>query len=357
MIFGIETSCDETAAAVVEGRKVLANVIYSQAVHSRWGGVVPSLARKEHQEKLPSVIAAALQKLERNHRAGLEDISAFAVTYGPGLAIALETGIEQAKTLSREYGKPLVPVNHLEGHIYSVFVQNSRGNPAREFEFPYLVLIISGGHTELVVFKDHFSYKIIGKTLDDAAGEALDKAAKMLGLGYPGGPVLERLAEKAGNKDFFDLPRTMIKHHTLDFSFSGLKTALYYMLRKKDKEFIAENLERLASSFQNAVFDSVLFKLEKAIQQTGISNLIIAGGVSANRFLRRKIRFLARKYKGKALFPPFDYLTGDNAAMIAVAGYFRFSAGFFLKGSQIDSLERVPRLSLEDNTVFKKAKK
>ncbi len=352
MIFGIETSCDETAAAVVEGRKVLANVIYSQAVHSRWGGVVPSLARKEHQEKLPSVISSALKKLHRNCKAGIKDISAFAVTYGPGLAIALETGIKKAKELAKKYDRPLVPVNHLEGHLYSVFVQNSRGNPQREIKFPYLALIISGGHTELAVFKDHFSYEVIGKTLDDAAGEALDKAGKMMGLGYPAGAVIERLAEKVDNRDFFDLPRTMIKHNSLDFSFSGLKTAFYYFLRKKEPRFISENLDKLASSFQNAVFDSVLFKLEKAIQQTDIANLIIAGGVSANRFLRKKIRVLAGRYKGKVLFPPFDYLTGDNAAMIAVAGYFRFSAGFFLKGSEIERLERVPRLSLVDNKIF-----
>lgn len=353
MILGIETSCDETAVAISEKRRVLSNVIYSQAVHSKWGGVVPILAKKEHEKKLPSILQTVFKKLHRIKKARYEDLEAIAVTYGPGLAPALETGIRFAKEIARKYKKPLVPVNHLEGHLYSVFVQNSKGKPERDFNFPYLALIISGGHTELVLWKGHFQYKILGKTLDDAAGEALDKVGKMMGLGYPGGPVIERLAEKVQNKDFFGFPRAMVRHKDLNFSFSGLKTAFYYFIKKKGEDFIRENLEKLASSFQNAVFDSVLIKLKRAIVQTKVNNVIVVGGVSANMFLRKKVRQLVREFQGKVLFPPYKYLTGDNAGMIAVAGYFRFENGYYLLEREFDSLERVPRLSLEDKFQWK----
>ncbi len=348
MIFAIETSCDETAAAISEGRKILSNVVYSQVLtHKKWGGVVPSLARREHEKKIDWVIEETFKKLrKRGIKKDFSQIDFIAVTVGPGLAIALEVGIRKAKSLAKEYGKPLIPVNHLEGHIYSLFVQNSRGNPKREFEFPYLILIVSGGHTELVVFEDHLKYKVIGKTLDDAAGEALDKAAKMLGLGYPGGPVIEKLAEEVNNEDFFKFPRPMIRHKGLDFSFSGLKTSFYYFLRRKGEAFKVKNLRELASSFQEAVFDALIMKLKRAMKETGIKRIGVVGGVSVNRRLRQKIRKIVREEKGEVIFPPFDYLTSDNAAMIAVAGFFRAEKGKYLKS--FESLDRYPRLELSE---------
>ncbi|GIW62490.1 MAG: tRNA N6-adenosine threonylcarbamoyltransferase [Patescibacteria group bacterium] len=354
LIFAVETSCDETACAVGSRLKILSNVVYSQAVHSKWGGVVPHLAKKEHEIKLPSLINLTMKKLHRViNDSDFDNITAFAVTYGPGLAPALETGIRYVKSLAYEYNKPIVPVNHLEGHIYSVFVQNSKGRPEVQFDFPYLCLIISGGHTQLSVFNNHLSHRIIGKTLDDAAGEALDKAGKLLGLGYPAGAVIERLAESVENQDVFKFPRTMVKHKTLDFSFSGLKTSFYYFIKEQNEQFVYKNVAKLASSFQQAVFDSVLLKLELAIKQTGIKNLIVSGGVSANKHLRAMIRSLAKKHGVNVLFPHFKYLYGDNAAMIAVAGYFRYTNGFFITPDEFDTLDRMPRLNLEDKFLWK----
>ena len=234
-ILAIETSADETAAAAVDGRRVLSNAIYSQIlIHKKWGGIFPSLAKRAHEEKIDFIISEALKKSKiTNPKSQLDFI---AVTQGPGLAVSLEVGIKKAKELSGRYGKKIISVNHLEGHIYSSFVQNSHGKPARDFDFPYLALIISGGHTELVKFTDHLKYEVIGETIDDAAGEALDKAAKLLGLGYPGGPVIEKLAELAGNTDVYKFPRPMLKSQDLNFSFSGLKTSFYYFLKKNPQE-------------------------------------------------------------------------------------------------------------------------
>lgn len=337
-ILAIETSCDETAAAVVEGRRVLSNVIYSQILlHKKWGGVVPSLAKRAHEEKIESVITEATKKYT------LEQIDAFAVTQGPGLAIALEVGIKHARYLAKKYGKKLISVNHLEGHLYSPFVQNSRGNPATDYEFPYLGIIISGGHTEFVKFKGHLQYEVIGSTIDDAAGEALDKAAKLLGLGYPGGPVMETLARQSGNKDFHKFPRPMLQSHDLNLSFSGLKTSFYYYLKAHDPES-AEDIRRLASSFQEAVFDTIIKKTAKAMSQTGINKIIIGGGVSSNQYLRKKMRDLVAGSGGKALFPSFKYLSGDNAAMIGIVASYKAQANQFVK--DVDALDRIPRMSL-----------
>jgi N6-L-threonylcarbamoyladenine synthase len=351
MILAIETSCDETAAAIVEERRVLANVIYSQVLlHRRWGGVVPSIAKRAHQERIDWVIEETINKVKKNQNWVMSNeellskkIEAIAVTQGPGLAIALEVGINKAKELSVKWKKKLIAVNHLEGHIYSPFVQNSKGKPKNDFHFPYLELIVSGGHTELVLFKDHLSYKTLGKTVDDAAGEALDKAAKLLGLGYPGGPVIERLASSVNNRDFYHFPRPMIRSGDLNFSFSGLKTSFYYFLNrvKDDKE---KKIAELAASFQQAVFDTLIFKTEMAIQETGINHLLLVGGVSANRYLRLLFRRLIKKYNGKLLFPSFKYLTGDNAAMIGVVASYklRYNQGII----KPESLDRIPRLSL-----------
>src|SRR3989344_1129568 len=298
-ILSIDTSCDETSVAITDERRVLSNVIYSQILlHKKWGGVVPSIAKRAHEEKINFVVE---KTLGNKNFCSLQKIDAIAVTQGPGLAVALEVGIKKAKELARKYNKKLISVNHLEGHIYSAFVQNSAGNPTKDFRFPYLALIVSGGHTEFVIFKDHLEYKIIGQTLDDAAGEALDKAAKLLGLGYPGGPVLERLAKQAGNEDFHHFPRPMLKSNDLNFSFSGLKTSFYYFLKKNPNK--TSEVKLLASSFQEAVFDTLIKKTEMAIKQTGINRLVVGGGVIANLRLRQLLRKLVEKHQGEVLFP------------------------------------------------------
>lgn len=351
-ILAIDTSCDETAAAITDGRQVLSNIIYSQVLlHKKWGGVVPSIAKRAHEERIDFVVEETLNKLGvRNY--GLGGIDVIAVTQGPGLAVALEVGIKKAKELAKKYHKKLISINHLEGHIYSAFVQNSQGNPKQDFKFPYLALIVSGGHTEFVVFKNHLEYEVIGETLDDAAGEALDKAAKLLGLGYPGGPVIERLAKEVENKDFHNFPRPMLKSNNLNFSFSGLKTSFYYFLKKRETSEVkleqnkvrTSEVKLLASSFQEAVFDTLVKKTERAIKSTLINQLIVVGGVVANMRLRKLMRDLVKKYQGEVLFPSYKYLTGDNAAMIGVAAGFKTEKKLFIEN--IDELDRLPRWSL-----------
>jgi len=335
-ILSIETSCDETACAVVNNRQVISNVIYSQiTIHKKWGGVVPHLAKRAHEEKIDFVVEEALKKNPLN------TIDAVAVTYGPGLAAALEVGIKKAVEIALENNKKLVAVNHLEGHLYSPFVQNSCGRPETVFQFPYLGLIVSGGHTEFVVFRNHLDYRSIGATLDDAAGEAIDKAAKLLGLGYPGGPVIERISRSVKNSDKFVFPRPMAKSPDLNFSFSGLKTSFFYFLRKNPEAAI-NDLAFLSSSFQEAVFDTIRIKTEKAVKKTGINRLILAGGVSANLRLRRILRKMLKKYEGQLIVPSYPYLTGDNAAMIAVAAFYKAKANMFFSNPNL--LDRVPRL-------------
>lgn len=351
-ILSIDTSCDETSVAVTSGRKVLSNVIYSQVLlHKKWGGVVPSIAKRAHEERIDFVVEQACHPRVGGDPDLLDSIDYIAVTQGPGLAVALEVGIKKAKELAKKYNKKLIAVNHLEGHIYSAFVQNSKGNPKRDFKFPYLALIVSGGHTEFVIFKNHLNYEIIGSTLDDAGGEALDKASKILGLGYPGGPVIERLAKEAGNLDYHNFPRPMLKSKDLNFSFSGLKTSFYYFLKGQDGKkssqpinSINNNLSKLASSFQEAVFDTLIKKTEMAIKKTGINRLIISGGVVANKRLRNLMRGLAKKYKGEVIFPSYKYLTGDNAGMIGVVAGYKANKNEFVQ--DIDSIGRIPRMTL-----------
>jgi N6-L-threonylcarbamoyladenine synthase len=340
-ILAIETSCDETAAAVTEDRRVLGHALYSQIlIHKKWGGVVPSLAKRAHEEKIDFVIEEALKKAKTT----VKDLEYIAVTYGPGLAIALEVGIRKAKELSGQHKKPLIAVNHMAGHIYANFAQNSKGRPEREFEFPYLALLVSGGHTELVYFENHHEYEVLGETVDDAAGEALDKAAKMLGLGYPGGEVIERLSTEVNNEDRYKFPRPMSRSRDINFSFSGLKTHFLYFLRKMDEEEINKNIQYLASSFQEAVVDSLVSKSQIAVEKTGIHRLILGGGVSANLRLRSKLKEMLKKHTGSLTTPPYKYLCTDNAAMIGVAAHFQAEKGDFVK--DLDTLDRVPRLRL-----------
>ncbi len=366
-ILSIDTSCDETSVAITEGRKVLAHTSYSQILmHNEWGGVVPSLAKRAHEEKIDYVIENVLKKYKRfvgvrssvpNRRDNprvvptlmggktptLRDIDCIAVTQGPGLAIALEVGIKKAKELALLYRKKLIAVNHMEGHTYSVFAQNSKGNPPREIQFPYLVLLISGAHTEIVIFKNHLEYEVIGKTLDDAAGEALDKAGRLMGLGYPAGAAIERLANDVDYRDDYKFPRPMLRSNDLNFSFSGLKTAFFYHLKKMSEEEKTHEVKQLVSSFQEAVFDSLLFKTERAMKQTRITNLIVAGGVAANQRLRLQLRKRVKIYNGTVLFPPFKYLNGDNAAMIGIAAHFKAEKNMF---ANPEALDRIPKMSL-----------
>ena len=342
-ILAIETSCDETAIAVLEAQKIkngaafsiLSNQIASQVkIHAPFGGVVPNLAKREHMKNLPILLKRALKESEINPSAKASGPStkrlrpdAVAVTYGPGLEPALWTGIEFSKKLARLWRVPLVPVNHLEGHIYSALMHAPRFAIHDSNLFPLLTLIVSGGHTELVFSKKHLDYKILGETLDDAAGEAFDKVARMLGLGYPGGPVLSKLAQK-GNPCAINFPRPMLQSKDLNFSFSGLKTAVLYKLRELKKFKKAD----IAASFQEAAVDVLVKKTLDAVKIYNPKTLALGGGVAANDKLREKLphKILETSYHTNILLPK-KIFTGDNAAMIAVAGYYRFKAKKFKK--------------------------
>lgn len=381
-ILAIDTSADETSVAITEGFRVLSSTIASQIKsHNVWGGIVPSIAKLAHQERIDTVVLEALRKVGiftpsptsdvvpppkggttfaslgklpppdgkggegvKTNRSN--NIGAVAVTYGPGLSIALEVGINKAKELATAWKVPLIAVNHMEGHLYSPFVQNGKGNPHRELQYPFLSLLISGGHTQIILATANGKYEILGETVDDAAGEALDKAAKMLGLGYPGGPILERLARDVKNVDRFRFPRPMIGEKNCMMSFSGLKTHLYYFLKgeKRDTVDLNKDLKYIASAFQEAVFASVLRKFERAINQTNVKIWAVGGGVSANKRLRYLLRKLAHTHDATVYFPPHPYLCGDNAAMIGVAAYMQAQRGDFVQ--DIEALERVPRLKL-----------
>lgn len=318
-ILAIETSCDETSIAIIEGQgeqvKPEVFVVRSQIeTHEAFGGVVPEVAAREH-------LAHLLFMLREKVNSKGEGIDVVAVTAGPGLAPALRVGVEVAKTLAWSWKKPLVSVCHLEGHIYASWLGDGRP------EFPGLALIVSGGHTELVLMHGHGQFERLGETIDDAAGEAFDKVAKMLGLGYPGGPAVARLAEK-GNRRAFDFPRAMLDKG-LEFSFAGLKTSVLYLLRKNEEKLADEQFKAdVAASFQEAVVDVLIKKTARAIDTHTPKSVILAGGVAANLELRQRLQQLGVE-KGVAVFvPPFTYSL-DNAAMIGVAGYFRAKAEQF----------------------------
>ena len=321
IILGIESSCDDTSAAVIRDGYLLSNVIASQQVHRDFGGVVPELASRAHEQNIVPVVSQALDK------AGVkvEDLSAIAFTRGPGLMGSLLVGTSFAKTLSIAAGIPIVMVNHLQGHILANFVKEY-GKEQRQPSFPYLCLLVSGGNSQIVKVSGPLEYEILGQTIDDAVGEAFDKCSKMMGLGYPGGPVIDRLAAR-GNPDRFSFAKPHIPG--LDYSFSGVKTSLLYFVRDQlalDPDFMETNKEDICASFQKTLIDILMDKLIKAARQTGIREVTIGGGVSANSGLRDRITLEGRKRGWNTYLPEFRYTT-DNAAMIAIAGYFHYLAG------------------------------
>lgn len=316
-ILGIESSCDDTSAAVLSGTAIRSNVIASQSVHNSFGGVVPELASRAHQQNIIPVVDTALS------RAGItkDQLSAIAFTRGPGLLGSLLVGTSFAKSLSYALGIPLIDINHMEAHVLAHFITDPN-NPKPVPSFPFLCLTVSGGHTQIVRMDDYHDMHIIGRTIDDAAGEAFDKAAKILGLPYPGGPLVDKNA-KDGNPDAFKFSKPHIPD--LDYSFSGLKTSFLYTVRdhlRLDPQFIEKNLADLCASIQKAIIDALMKKLELAVKQTGIKDVAIAGGVSANSGLRNAM--LQKKNDGWNVFIPEFQFTTDNAAMIAVAGYFKY---------------------------------
>ena len=319
-ILGIESSCDDTSAAIIRGNKIMANCIATQEIHQKYGGVVPELASRAHQEQIVPTIEEALSiaKME------LSDIDAIAFTRGPGLMGSLVVGVSFAKALSLAIKKPLIDVNHMKAHVLAHFIENEGTVPPI---FPFLCLTVSGGHTQIVEVLGSNNMSVIGATIDDAAGEAFDKAAKMLGIDYPGGPELDKIAE-TGNPEKFSFAKPRIKN--LDFSFSGLKTSILYKIRdlsQDNSDFVRENKIDLCASIRKSIVDILIDKLLKAAKQRGIRTLAIAGGVSANRELRR--RLLALEKEGyKVHIPQFEYCT-DNAAMVAIAGKFAFERGEF----------------------------
>ena len=322
-ILAIESSCDDTSAAVLRNNELLSNVTASQAVHEAYGGVVPELASRAHQQNVVPVVDQALKQ------AGIskEQLSAIAFTRGPGLLGSLLVGTSFAKALSLSLDIPMIMVNHLQGHILANFVRQP-DKPVDEPSFPYLCLLVSGGNSQIVKVVSPLEYEILGQTIDDAVGEAFDKCSKMLGLGYPGGPVIDRLA-KLGDPDRFHFAKPNIPG--LDYSFSGIKTSLLYFVRDemaKDPEFLEKNTEDLCASFQKTLIDILMGKLIRAAKETKIKQITIGGGVSANSGLRERIVAEGKKRGWKTFLPEFKFTT-DNAAMIAVAGWFRYKTGDF----------------------------
>lgn len=318
-ILGIETSCDETAAAVVEnGRVILSSLVASQvALHARFGGVFPEVASRQHIRTIYTIVDGALQQAHLN----LRDIDAIAVTRGPGLPGSLVVGVNVAKGLALGSDLPLIGVNHLEAHIYSAWLYTADSAPSPTPRFPLVALIVSGGHTELVLMRDHLQYQRLGATLDDAAGEAFDKVARLLGLEYPGGPSIQKAAEK-GNPRAFDLPRAWLEN-SWNFSFSGLKTAVLREVRRIQERGRPLPIADLAASFQAAVVDVLVGKTLRAAEHFAAQDILIAGGVSANLALRQAILTQSRF---PVHIPPL-WLCTDNAAMTAAAGYYRFAHG------------------------------
>ena len=331
-VLAIESSCDETSCAIVKnGRWVISNIISSQIdIHKRFGGVVPEVASRMHLEAINNIVDQALKEAKMS----LEDVDVIAVTKGPGLVGALLVGISEAKALSYVTKKPLIGVNHMKGHICAAFITHKDLNP------PFICLLISGGHTYLVEVKDFNDMKVIGKTMDDACGEAYDKVARSLGMPYPGGPCVEECA-KSGNEKAIDFPRVMLEKDSYDFSFSGLKTAVLNYLNSKKQKNEEISKEDVCASFQKAVFDVLIYKTKRLMQEKNLDKLVVAGGVSANNTLKKEIEKMAKENNYKTYFPK-KILCTDNAAMIASSGYFEY-----LDGTRDDfSLNVLPNLEL-----------
>lgn len=326
-ILALETSCDDTSSAIINDRlEILSNVVSSQVdIHAKWGGIVPEIASRKHVELINPVIREALDT------AGMDfpDVNAIAVTNRPGLVGALLVGVSAAKSLSAALDIPLIGVHHLEGHIYANFLVNP------DFAFPFICLVVSGGHTDLILVKDHGVYEILGRTRDDAAGEAFDKTARVLGLGYPGGPVIDKLASQ-GNPNAIKFPRSRL-NDTLDFSFSGLKTAVIRFFQEKSGEF---PIEDICASFQAAVIDMLVDTTMAALKRTGINRVALAGGVAANSGLQKRMREEAASRSLDLSYPPMKLCT-DNAAMIACAGYFHLKRGD-ISGLELDTIASQP---------------
>ncbi len=315
-ILAIESSCDDTSAAVFRNNKKLSNFIANQSIHEAYGGVVPELASRAHQKNIVPVVDQALKT------AGIkkEDLSAIAFTKGPGLLGSLLVGSSFAKSLAMGLNIPLIDVHHMQAHILAHFIDDNE-KPAPQF--PFLALTISGGHTQIIKVSNHFKMEVIGNTLDDAVGEAFDKCGKMMGLGYPAGPLIDKLA-KQGDPDRFSFSKPNVKG--LDFSFSGLKTAVLYFLqkeRKQNPEFVEENIEDLCASFQKTVVEILMDKLRMAVKETGINRIAIGGGVSANSGIRNALKDAENKLGWDCYIPNFEYCL-DNAAMIAIVGYYKY---------------------------------
>lgn len=336
LILAIESSCDETAAAVVKnGRQVLSNIISSQIdLHTLYGGVVPEIASRKHMEQINQVTEEAL----KSAGVTLEDIDAVAVTYGPGLVGALLVGVAFAKSLAFALGKPLVGVHHIEGHISANYIENL------ELEPPFMCLVVSGGHTNLVMVEDYGKYRIIGRSRDDAAGEAFDKVARAVGLGYPGGPKVDKLA-KEGNKHAIEFPRAKVDGSLYDFSFSGIKSAVLNYINHCEMKNIEINKADLVASFQNAVVEALSSRAIMAAKEYGINKLAVAGGVASNSALRQSLIDECKKNK-ISFYHPSPVFCTDNAAMIGVAGYYEY-----IKGKRADwNLNAVPNLKLGDSS-------
>lgn len=332
LVLGIETSCDETAAAIVkDGRKILSNVVASQIEsHKRFGGVVPEIASRHHVEEITVVVEAALEEADVT----MKEIDAIAVTQGPGLVGALLVGVNAAKALAFAHDIPLVAVHHIAGHIYANRFET-------EFRFPLLALVVSGGHTELVYMESHGSYQLIGETRDDAAGEAYDKVARTLGLSYPGGPHIDRLASEGGEAT--DFPRAWLEEGSYDFSFSGLKSAVINTLHNAEQRGEVLSREAVAAGFQESVIDVLVTKTVRAAKEFAVKQVIVAGGVAANRGLRARLGREFAKMNVELLIPPLKLCT-DNAAMIAAAGTIEYE-----KGNRADlRLNANPGLDLEN---------
>ena len=329
-ILALETSCDETSAAVCVDGKIISNIIATQSIHEKYGGVVPELASRAHIENIVPVVEEALKEMgigNENNKivnlksSNLNSIDAIAFTNAPGLIGSLLVGAQFAKSIALALNKPLIAVHHMQAHVLANLIAEEKPT------FPFLCLTVSGGHTQIVLAHTALNLEILGETIDDAAGEAFDKTAKLLGLPYPGGPLIDEYA-KMGNPNAFKFAEPQIPE--LNFSFSGLKTSVLYFLQKQSTEFIVENLNDLCASIQQTICNILINKMKKAIQQTGITNICLAGGVSANTGLRKAFELLGEEKKCNVFIPKFEYCT-DNAAMIAITGYYKYLANDFVE--------------------------